>query len=135
MTFVSENVNAAQFIARQSQKNGLNIVNNIYQHFKLHYSHMYDSVISSIPEGFETVDIANVLVSINKKIRAGGGLDTIPEVKSKVNEISKDILSLRLKEAYKTAYESAKSAEVTEAKSLGAYIKEPKESLVYELTG
>ena len=27
MTFVSENVNAAQFIARQSQKNGLNIVN------------------------------------------------------------------------------------------------------------
>ena len=135
MTFVSKNVDAAQFIARQSQKNGLNIVNNIYQHFKLHYSHMYDSVISSIPEGFETIDISNVLVGINKQIRAGGGLDTIPELKSKVNEISKDILSLRLKEAYKTAYESAKSEGVTEARSLGAYIKETKESLVYELTG
>ena len=138
MSIVNKNIEAANTVINQSSQNGLDIVNNIFRHFKLHYGGLYDKITKDLSQVDKNISMTDLLVEVNDtgKITRAIGKKQDP-VNAELQKITDDIVNVQLEAAYETAWNStAKAAQEAGqefTQKLGSFKKEIKEEIINEL--
>lgn len=132
-TILVENEGAAKAINDATQENGLGIINNIINHYKIQYSKFYDTVENKIPEEYQRSDIGELVKEINNEFKSGGQLVKSKEVQATLKDIVDDVLKIQLDERYKQVYNTLLDSDATNAETLGQFKKLIREDIVEDL--